>query len=282
MHVIVYPDAAAFLRRTQPFLEACGAEGDLLLGMCLRMAALPGRAATLAHFLAVLEGEAVVLPAVLVPPWSLVVHGLAGDLGEVARALAAGYPAGWPPAPGVEGPAAVAGLVAARLAEASDRRMRLERRQLLYEARAVRTPVPGQGRLRLATEAELPLAAQWWHGSSLAAFGRADRDKSERAARRHVAAGALYLWDTGRPVSMAVKTSPTPAGITVGRVYTPPEERGRGYATACVGELSRLLLAEGRSYCTLFAEVGNAPAQRVYERVGYRRVSEFAEIALEE
>lgn len=282
MHVTTYPDAAAFLRRTQPALEACGAEADLLLGMCLRMAAQPGRAGTPPHFLAVLEGERLVLPAVLAPPWSMVVHGLHGDLDEAAQALTAGLPSQCPPVPGVEGPAQVAGLVAARLAEASGRRMRLERQQLLYEAREVRTTVPVQGRLRLATEADIPLAAQWWHGSSLAAFGRADRAESERAARRHVASGALYLWDAGRPVSMAVKTSPTPAGITVGRVYTPPEERGRGYATACVGELSRLLLAEGRAYCTLFVEVSNTPAQRVYERAGYRPVCEFREIALEE
>jgi predicted GNAT family acetyltransferase len=36
-----------------------------------------------------------------------------------------------------------------------------------------------------------------------------------------------------------------------------------------------LLLAEGRDYCTLFVEVGNSAAQRIYERIGYRRVGGF-------
>ncbi len=134
----------------------------------------------------------------------------------------------------------------------------------------------------LAAEPDASLIAGWWHGSSLAAFGRADAAESERVARRCIADGDVFVWDVGRPVSMAVKTGPTRTGITVGRVYTPPEERGRGYATACVAELSRMLLTEGRDHCILFVEASNAAAQRLYLRVGYRPVAEFLELALEE
>ena len=61
-------------------------------------------------------------------------------------------------------------------------------------------------------------------------------------------------------------------------VYTPPALRGRGYATACVGALSRLLLDAGWALCALFADVANLAANRVYERVGYRPVCEVDEI----
>lgn len=53
-------------------------------------------------------------------------------------------------------------------------------------------------------------------------------------------------------------------------------------ALATCGAEGDLLLAEGRAYCTLFVDLSNSPAQRVYERAGYRPVCEFREIALEE
>ena len=281
MHLTTYPDATAFLHEAQIALEASGSASDRMLGMCLRMVRHPERIGTPPLFVTAGDDEGLALAAVMAPPWNVVIHGLRDDIDAAARALAAYLQAERRSAPGVEGPAEVAALAAARLAEASGRRPRLERRELLYELRAVRTPVPALGRLRPAAEAEAALIARWWYGSNLAAFGQADAAESGRVARRCMADGDVYVWDVGRPVSMAARTGPTRTSITVGRVYTPPEERGRGYATACAGELSRLLLAEGRDYCTLLVEVGNSAAQRVYERIGYRPVGEFNEIALE-
>jgi len=281
MHLTTYPDATAFLHEAQIALEASGSASDRMLGMCLRMVRHPERIGTPPLFVTAGDDEGLALAAVMAPPWNVVIHGLRDDIDAAARALAAYLQAERRSAPGVEGPAEVAALAAARLAEASGRRPRLERREHLYELRAVCTPVPIDGRLRVATEPDAPLIAGWWHGSSLAAFGRADAAESERVAHRCIADGDVYVWDVGRPVSMAVQTGPTRTGITVGRVYTPPEERGHGFATACVGELSRWLLAQGPDHCILFVEASNAAAQRLYLRVGYRPVAEFLEFALE-
>jgi len=265
MHVTTYPDAAAFLQQTQPALEAGGAADSLMLGMCLRLTRYPERIETPPCFKTVSDDQGLVLAAVMTPPFQVVVSGPRGDLDAAARVLAAELLAERWHVPGVQGPAEVAALVAARLAEASGRRPRLERREHLYELRAVCIPVPAHGRLRVAGEPDAALIARWWYGSSHAAFGQADAAESDRVARRCIADGDVYVWDVGRPVSQAVKTGPTPRGISIGRVYTPPEERGRGYATACVGELSRLLLAQGRDYCTLFVEAANIAAQRIVQ-----------------
>ena len=58
-------------------------------------------------------------------------------------------------------------------------------------------------------------------------------------------------------------------------VYTPPEFRRRGYATACVGELSRMLLESGWEFCALFADLANGTANRVYQRIGYRPACDY-------
>jgi predicted GNAT family acetyltransferase len=88
-----------------------------------------------------------------------------------------------------------------------------------------------------------------------------------------------WLWEDGEPVSLASCSAPTPTGIRIGPVYTPPERRGRGYATALVAELSRRLLAEGHRACYLYADLANPTSNAIYERIGYRRVADSAEIS---
>ena len=89
------------------------------------------------------------------------------------------------------------------------------------------------------------------------------------------------LWDDGGPVSLAGFGGGTPNGIRIGPVYTPPELRGRGYASALVAALSAELLAAGRRFCFLYTDLANPTSNRIYERIGYRRVCESAEIAFE-
>jgi predicted GNAT family acetyltransferase len=61
----------------------------------------------------------------------------------------------------------------------------------------------------------------------------------------------------------------------VNAVYTPPEQRGRGFATACVARLSARLLAEGRRQCVLFTDLANPTSNAIYARIGYRGVADF-------
>ena len=90
------------------------------------------------------------------------------------------------------------------------------------------------------------------------------------------------LWeDGGEAVSVSGWGGPTPNGIRIGPVYTPPALRGRGYATALVAELSQALLDEGRSFCFLFTDLANPTSNAIYERIGYVRVCESAMVAFE-
>jgi predicted GNAT family acetyltransferase len=66
----------------------------------------------------------------------------------------------------------------------------------------------------------------------------------------------------------------TPSGIRIGPVYTPPELRGRGYASALVAELTRRLIAGGRQFCFLFTDLANPTSNSIYQRVGYRPVTD--------
>jgi ribosomal protein S18 acetylase RimI-like enzyme len=63
----------------------------------------------------------------------------------------------------------------------------------------------------------------------------------------------------------------------IGNVFTQPECRGRGYATACTGAVVRDALAAGLDTVILNVRVDNAPAIRVYEKLGFRRYHVFIE-----
>jgi predicted GNAT family acetyltransferase len=153
----------------------------------------------------------------------------------------------------------------------------LERRQRVYVLHRVKTSTPPRGQLRAADEGDTELVAGWTCGFRLDALGQAGEEEARRLTEQRIAAADIYLWEDPQPVSMAMKTRSTPHGISISLVYTPPEQRNRGYATACVGELSRLLLASGRQHCALFADLGNPAANRVYQRIGYEPACDFDE-----
>ena len=117
--------------------------------------------------------------------------------------------------------------------------------------------------------------------------GGPGRDRAEETLDHRLsspAAGILLWEDAGEPVSLAGWGGRTPNGIRVGPVYTPPHLRGRGYATALTAELSQRLLdgrlfEGGRRFCFLYTDLANPTSNAIYERIGYRRVAESAEIA---
>jgi predicted GNAT family acetyltransferase/pimeloyl-ACP methyl ester carboxylesterase len=281
MKLTTYPDAGQFLAATERALESNEAANSLMLGICRHLVRHPQHIKTDPCLATVEDERGLVLAAVMTPPYKLVVYGHRAELAAGIRLLVDDLAAdGWR-LPGVLGPRDVARQVAGRWAEVTGRGFRLEREQRVYELRQVLVPPPERGSLRPARVADLELVTRWRHAFHAEIFGAADPDESRRAARSRIERGDIYLWEDGRPVSMAMKTRPTAQGISVSLVYTPPAWRRRGYATACVGELSRMLLEAGWQFCALFADVANATSNRLYQRVGYRPVCEFDEYRFE-
>ena len=92
----------------------------------------------------------------------------------------------------------------------------------------------------------------------------------------------ICLWDhEGDVVSLAAFGGETPNGMRIGPVYTPPEHRGRGYASALTAALSAQLLASGRRFCFLYTDLANPTSNRIYRAIGYEHVCDSAEIVFE-
>ena len=141
-------------------------------------------------------------------------------------------------------------------------------------------PQPAPGELCQATLEDRPLLVRWWEGFTREILDHARGDLVGLDAR--LQAGGMYTWqDGGRPVSM-IGHAPVVAGVArIGPVYTPPALRGRGYAGTAVAALSRRLLAAGAQRCMLYTDLANPTSNKIYGEIGYRRLSDWEEHALE-
>jgi uncharacterized protein len=142
-------------------------------------------------------------------------------------------------------------------------------------------PVEGvSGAMRPATSADRPLLLEWFLAFGIEALPHPDEERLTRELDHRLSAAdtGVVLWEHDGAVSLAGFGGPTPNGIRIGPVYTPPELRGRGYASALVAELSSKLLAGGRRFCFLYTDLANPTSNKIYERIGYVRVCESAEI----
>lgn len=271
-------DPAAFLTAAEPRLLADEARHNLLLGLARTLRDDPSVYAEYRLWL-VRDGDRVVGAALRTPPFNLVLAQPESD--AVLDALAGAIDE---QLPGVVGalPEAEAFAAAWSARTGSTPRRTLSTR--IFALEQVRPASGVAGVMRTAVEEDRPLLRDW-----LTAFG--DEALPEGEARGEVESmvdhrlgandAGLVLWEDGEPVSVAGYGERTPNGIRVGPVYTPPELRGRGYASALVAGLSAMLLAEGRKFCFLYTDLANPTSNRIYERIGYERVCDSAAIAFD-
>jgi len=85
--------------------------------------------------------------------------------------------------------------------------------------------------------------------------------------------------DGGVPVSMAAAVREMITGRCIGMVYTPPYYRNHGYAMSCVAQVSQRILDEGYAYASLFTDLANPVSNSIYQRIGYRPVCDYNEMA---
>jgi uncharacterized protein len=148
----------------------------------------------------------------------------------------------------------------------------------------VRDAPPAPGRRRVAERADfdemLQLIEAFQH--EIGVEWSRDDPRSRRALEgrldEHPDSG-LWIWENeGRTVSLSGYQAATPSGARIGPVYTPPEERGHGYASRLVFEQSQWLLSTGRRVCFLYTDLANPTSNAIYRRIGYQQVCESAEL----
>ena len=282
MEVIEYDNSDTFLERAAPVLSRNEAFTGLIYGVANRV----GRVADAdpdndPPLLASVEDDgAVELIAVMTPPHRVLVHA-ADDVADPTAlgALAEHLRSTSRPVPGVLGPRPLPEAFADIWAASTGLSIGHGLAMMVYELHEIRHTGCAAGTYRLATMADRDLLENWTETFIREVHGRAPLGQEIGAVARRLPKGDYRIWeDGGQPVCYAAQSRPTPTGMAVNAVYTPEELRGRGYATSCVAALCAEILASGKSFCTLFADLENPTANSIYQRIGFEPLGEFIEL----
>jgi hypothetical protein len=222
-------------------------------------------------------GTTIVAVAIRTPPRNLVlsecepaaVDALVDDLIAAGDAL-----------PGALGPVEAIRDFAERWTAATGQPHRRQLSERAFRLARVIPPPPPPGEMRLAAAADFQLLVDWLLAFTAEALPEEDNDPvdAERAVSRWLYEGfkRTYLWELdGRPVSWAGVGGRTPHGTRVGPVYTPPEQRRRGFAGALVAAAAQAQLDDGLEFCFLFTDLANPTANHVYQAIGYEPVTDI-------
>jgi uncharacterized protein len=275
-------DAGTFLSEAGPLLLADEARHNLILGIAGTIRDAPDVYPLRSLWL--VRSHGVVLAAALrTPPYNLILAQPQSP--EALAALADAIHEDLPGVVGAEPEVHDFGELWSRQTRVPTR---TNMRQGIYALEQVEPPPATPGTVRVATEDDRELALRWWidFGEEVLHEGGPGRERAPQSVDHRLSSptGGLLLWeDDGETVSLAGWGGPTPNGIRIGPVYTPPDLRGRGYATSLSAELSQQLLDGrlfdgGRRFCFLYTDLANTTSNAIYERIGYRRIAEAAEI----
>lgn len=281
VQIDTYTDVEAFAAAAMPVLAEHEPQNNLPLGILANVRS--GEYRGTPPFLAIARsGDEVAAVAIRTPPYKLLVsYSRAPDDGTMEALARAAVDRYGDELPGVTADTTVAAAFSSALERLTGRAGRISDGMRIYALSEVVDAERPNGTLRLVTEADRELATRWivaFH-AEVAATSDTTPEEAADLFRTFVTApqtdrGLLLFERDGLPVSMAGYSGRTPHGIRVVLVYTPPEHRGHGYASAAVAELSRRQLAEGRRFCFLFTELANPTSNHIYQEIGYRPVSD--------
>jgi predicted GNAT family acetyltransferase len=127
---------------------------------------------------------------------------------------------------------------------------------------------PGAPRTATAADTEWLLEGQ---SAFVAEVGLPDPPERMRTLLpKRVLRGEYRIWDHDGRVAFAGFSDAAPDFARIAPVYTPPEYRGRGYATSLVARMSSELLARGKRSLFLTTDIANPTANAIYARIGFR------------
>lgn len=270
MRVVIHPTAAEFLATAEEALLREEALNNLVLGVvaCVRDGRSYGDEPP--YFLTVGQHGALYATAIRTPPHPLILAVPQGDVAAI-EALVNYLLEFDPELPGVNGLAPHASAFARIWEKRRPVRVEVGMQLRIHELRTVIPPHDVPGVLRPPQKTERDLLAFWIRGFHAEATPNdPPTDPHQILDRFFVGGTALRLWDHDSPVAMAGSSRSSVHGATVSLVYTPPEYRGRGYASACVAGLSALLLNQGYAFCTLYTDLANPTSNKIYRAIGYR------------
>ena len=268
MKVTRFDDPVQYYQKVEGYLIQHEATHCLLLGISQALCrAAKTNEANLLYLAVADNNQTVVATAIRTPPRKLIlsraidsqaVELIAEDLAVDSQSL-----------PGVIAPSTEAETFVTTWQRLTGQSDELALAMRIHQLEKVKAINKASGSFRIAIESDRNLLIDWIQAFEQEALGD-NEPKSDYQLwfNRHLESKSLFVWQDNVVVSMAASSGATPNGIRINAVYTPPEYRGKGYATSCVTQISQLLLNKYK-YCFLFTDLANSVSNHIYRKIGY-------------
>ncbi|NRB51043.1 MAG: GNAT family N-acetyltransferase [Saprospiraceae bacterium] len=277
MKIIQYQAAKDFLTDNLLLLQKEEAANNLIIGLTFSIEAKKFPVEDCLLF-AVREGSQPIFCALQTPNRNLTFYGAERAIPVVVSWLSNFCKQNEHTIPGLVAPKALTISFAEHWQNQTGRPWKVHMAQRVFQLNEVTEFSAAPGSLRKATAKDKPTIARWLLDFHYEAIGEDIRGEEMERAQRMLDAERLYLWDNGQAVSMAASTRSTANGISINAVFTPKKFRKHGYASSCVGNLCRTLLAQGYQFCSLFTDASNPTSNKIYQDIGFREVAKFQSI----
>lgn len=266
-----YSDLSIFKKEVIPYLEKSEAKNNLSMGLINNMKDQePALMATMSK-----DTDVLLIAFQTTPQHNIIlssVRDLSSDeVEEISQMIAEK----------IEG---VSGIIGDRnlVLEIADKllglygiRYKVQMNQKIYELQKVKKPPQGKGSLRKAELTDLPLISNWVYQFCEDINEQISVETARKKAEEIITNQSLYVWEINElVVSMANTTRPTQNNITINLVYTPKNERKKGYASNCVAALSQQLLNDGYKTTSLYTDADNPTSNKIYMEIGYEEIAE--------
>ena len=281
MEVIHFKDPQEFQNQILEYLVKHEAENNLILGILANL--VYGDYSDNPPYLAVFEVSGTIQAVSLcTPPWPVLVsfenpppedEVLKVMLGDMRAVLQENFT-------GLTGNKEFVTNLVAQWEKNTGEKAILKTSMRIYRLEEVQ-PVSGiPGRMRPAEKGDWNLLVDFFAGFQRDAHHEdPDFDRINKQVEAYFSSDnqfrGLMIWERDdQPVSMVGYAGPTPNGIRIGAVYTPPEMRRNGYASALTAAVSQLLLDQGYRFCFLFTDLLNPTSNHIYQEIGYKPVND--------
>jgi uncharacterized protein len=274
----LFKDVTQFYAYSKPFLQHDEARHCFLISLIHSLMQLS--ASPPALHLSVVEMDGKIVAIALKPPQRhlFLSRVLAEEPAIALRTLADHFQTHQMVLPGVSGLKAETEAFVQIWQQQTGQGYRLTMPLRLHQLHQVQ-PIPlVSGSLRLANSSDRHFLIQWHEAFELEALGT-NQGHHDRAVDGRLRQNGLYLWCDPTPVSLVGYKIVTATKAWISPVYTPPDFRKRGYASACVAGVSQALLDQGCHCCLLFTDLNNPTSNHIYQTIGYEAIDDWYEYA---
>ena len=280
MKVVLLPNAGAFLERTTQF-RAREPYLTNVMGSTATSVASGQRSYETSSWWVVEDSNTVVGMMMRTAPHHLVLSPM--PLEAVGPAVDAVLERD-PQVPGALGSRALVDSFLTLYVTRSQRQLRsvVGRHHFVYVLGELVAPLPVAGTLQQCHEGDFDQLITWWR--DFTEETRLERHGLEEGLSASLSEGRVFVWIVNTRSVCVVAHSPvvvTPDRTVtrIGPVYTPPHERGRGYAAQLTYVVSAQLVGQGHGVM-LFTDAANPTSNGVYQRLGFEKVDEMVECTL--